>query len=118
MSEYLFVYGTLRDPAVQLAVLGRYVAGTPDAVKGFALSTVTICDADVIAKSRETVHRILIESADPASIVEGVVLSIDSEELRSADAYETNQYSRVQVDLVSGKRSWIYVARSAEKRSL
>jgi gamma-glutamylcyclotransferase (GGCT)/AIG2-like uncharacterized protein YtfP len=113
VSEYLFVYGTLLDPAVQLSVFGRHVGGRADAVSGFALSNVTISDADVIAKSREAVHPVLVRSDDPLETIEGIVFPVNCEDLDNADAYETSQYRRIDVELVSGRRSWIYVCATS-----
>jgi gamma-glutamylcyclotransferase (GGCT)/AIG2-like uncharacterized protein YtfP len=93
VSEYLFVYGTLLDPAVQLSVFGRHVGGRADAVSGFALSNVTISDADVT--------------------VEGIVFPVNREDFLNAVAYETDQYTRIEVELMSGRRSWVYVAASS-----
>jgi hypothetical protein len=67
----LFVYGTLRDPAVQRAVFGRTLAGAADAVTGFRLGEVAIVDPDVVAASGLSVHRILLPTGDPADVIEG-----------------------------------------------
>ena len=33
--EHLFVYGTLRDPAVQERIIGRLISGIPDVLHGY-----------------------------------------------------------------------------------
>jgi hypothetical protein len=38
----LFVYGTLRDPGVQLSVFGREAASEQDALTGFRFDTISI----------------------------------------------------------------------------
>ncbi len=104
----LFTYGTLRDPAVQQRLFGRSVSGTPDAVQGFRLGTVTIADEEVIATSGTTVHLVVDGTGDSADRVEGMVLSLSEAELAIADGYETADYRRVAVTLVSGAEAFLY----------
>jgi hypothetical protein len=47
----LFVYGSLRDPAVQRGLFGRVIEGTPDALPGCRLGSVTITDEAAIETS-------------------------------------------------------------------
>src|SRR5687768_12893462 len=42
--ERLFVYGSLKDPAVQQRILGRVVAGTPDMLDGHTTRTLVLDD--------------------------------------------------------------------------
>jgi hypothetical protein len=46
----------------------------------------------------------------PNDFIEGVVLELSPDEIKSADAYETEDYKRIEVRLESGKTSWVYVA--------
>ena len=107
-SILLFTYGTLRDPGVQQRLFGRPVPGTPDAIPGFRLATVTITDAAAIATSGTAVHRVVEETADAADRVEGTVLQLTPAELAIADAYETADYRRVTVTLASGAGAFLY----------
>ena len=104
----LFTYGTLRDPAVQRLLFGRLIPGTPDAIPGFRMSSVTLTDAAVIAASGTAVHRVVDETGDPADRVEGVVLQLTPAELAAADAYETADYRRVTIVLASGAEAFLY----------
>ncbi len=97
MFEQLFVYGTLKDPAVQQAVFGRMVEGTPDVLAGYKKGEITLGAA---------VYPII--RPDEASQVEGRVLEITAHELALIDRYEGSDYQRVQVTLTSGKRAWVY----------
>lgn len=106
----LFSYGTLRQAEVQIANFGRLLAGAPDAVTGYRLSTVAIEDPKVIADSGSAVHPILVATSDPADRVDGIVFLITRAELDAADAYETGAYVRVEAPLASGARAWVYVA--------
>jgi gamma-glutamylcyclotransferase (GGCT)/AIG2-like uncharacterized protein YtfP len=106
----LFSYGTLRQPAVQLANFGRRLTGEADAVAGYRLSTVAIDDPEVVAESGVGIHPIMIQSEDGADSVPGTVFLITQAELDAADDYETGAYIRVEVTLVSGGRAWAYVA--------
>ena len=104
----LFTYGTLRLPHVQREVFGRELPSEPDAVIGHHLGEVEITDPEVVRISGSAVHPMLVPSSDPASAVEGHVLSLDDAELRAADDYEVDAYVRVQVPLRSGRTAWVY----------
>lgn len=109
----LFSYGTLQDPAVQLANFGRRLDGAPDALPGFRTDWVEITDPEVIAESGSNRHPIVRPSADAADRVPGTVFRITSAELAAGDAYEVDDYRRVSVRLASGEAAWVYVAASA-----
>jgi len=113
MSVYLFVYGSLRDPAVQRALFGRVVDGTADALPGYRLNTVTIRDEGAIRTSGTATHLILDPSDDPGDRVPGMVLRLSETELRAADAYEVDDYARIAVTLESGIEAFVY-ARAGE----
>lgn len=106
----LFSYGTLQDPAVQLANFGRRLDGAPDALPGFRTDWVEIIDPKVIAESGLSRHPIVRPSDDPADRVPGTVFRIAPTELEAADAYEVDDYARVSVRLASGATAWVYVA--------
>lgn len=111
-SERLFSYGTLQLESVQRAQFGRLLEGAPDALVGFRREMVEITDPDVLAKSGERFHPIVRRSGDAADRVAGMVFSITPEELAAADAYEVDDYERVEAELASGLRAWVYVARA------
>jgi len=106
----LFSYGTLRHKDVQLGTFGRQVKGTPDALPGFALATITIRDPAVIELSSAERHLIVKPTGDQADRVAGTVFEITPEELARADSYETEDYVREEVLLVSGRRAFAYLA--------
>lgn len=105
----LFSYGTLRSPTVQQANFGRVLSTHPDRVVGFRLETLEITDPAVIAVSGETHHPILLATGDPADTVDGAVLEVTDDELRRADEYEVDDYTRVEAPLASGATAWVYV---------
>ncbi len=98
--EKLFVYGTLRGPEVQQRVIGRVVKGVHDRLSGFRKATVTI--------NNET-YPSLVQDRDTTESVDGFVLSLQLDEIRKTDAYETDAYRRRKVVLVSGTKAWVYV---------
>lgn len=108
-TERLFSYGTLQDKAVQLANFGRELQGHADAMPGYRQDWVEITDPDVLRTSGKTHHPIVQPSDDPASEVAGTVFLITPQELAAADAYEVDDYKRVQVTLKSGTPAWVYV---------
>ncbi|MGH8082562.1 MAG: gamma-glutamylcyclotransferase family protein [Lysobacter sp.] len=111
-SEPLFSYGTLQLPAVQQATFGRLLQGEADALVGYRRTLVKIEDAQVVATSGEAYHPIVEASGDLGDTVPGTVFAISAEELAQADAYEVDEYERVEAALASGRRAWVYVKRA------
>ncbi len=110
VDERLFSYGTLQLAAVQIAQFGRRLDGVADALSGWRRDMVEITDPSVIATSGERHHPIVRETGNPADGVPGLVFTVSAEELRSADAYEVDDYRRIRVTLRSGLDAWVYVA--------
>ncbi|SDX85059.1 gamma-glutamylcyclotransferase family protein [Lysobacter enzymogenes] len=108
-DQRLFSYGTLQLPAVQQATFGRLLHGDADALVGFRRTLVKIDDAQVVATSGQTHHPIVEPSGDDADRVDGTVFAISADELARADAYEVDDYVRVEAVLASGGRAWVYV---------
>lgn len=95
--ESLFVYGTLRDSAVQQRVYGRTVPGKPDALYGYRKSQVWSGDDDYP-----------IAIPDPDGVIDGLVLELTPDEMARGDAYEGDEYRRLRVTLRSGVEAWFY----------
>ena len=106
---HLFSYGTLQLESVQMSSFGRLLTGRPDAMPGFKKEMVEITDPEVLAKSGERFHPIVVPSSDPADAISGTVFLITEEELAAADAYEVSDYKRIETVLASGTRAWVYV---------
>ena len=109
----LFSYGTLRLAEVQRAQFGRELIGCDDGLPGYATRMVTISDPAVVALSGAAEHPMVVPSADPADVVAGVVFAVTPAELLAADAYEVDDYHRVEVTLASGRRAWVYMFRAS-----
>jgi len=110
-TERLFSYGTLQQENVQRQTFGRLLHGRPAALVGFKQELVEITDPDVLAKSGERFHPIVVRSGDDADRVSGTVFEVTPAELAAADAYEVDEYERVEAELASGARAWVYVKR-------
>jgi gamma-glutamylcyclotransferase (GGCT)/AIG2-like uncharacterized protein YtfP len=108
-TETLFAYGTLHLPHVQLATFGRLLAGTPDALRGFALGPLTIEDEAVIAVSGLAKHTMATFTGRASDAIPGTVFTVTPDELQRADEYEVAAVKRVLVALASGTRAWAYV---------
>lgn len=109
-SVALFAYGTLQLPAVQRATFGRLLDGESDALPGFALEPLQIKDRQVVATSGFAVHQMAVATGAPADPVPGVVFAITPAELAAADAYEVADMKRIEVDLASGRRAFVYIS--------
>jgi hypothetical protein len=110
-SERLFSYGTLQLENVQRETFGRLLDGEADALVGYRRELVEITDPDVLAKSGERFHPIVMRSGDAADRVAGTVFLITQDELLAADGYEVSDYQRVSAELASGLTAWVYVKR-------
>jgi acyl-CoA thioesterase FadM len=108
-SEWLFSYGTLQDPAVQHANFGRTLEGRSDILPGYALSSITIQDQQVIQTSGQATHTIIDPSQRADDEVAGTVYPITTQELAAADRYEVAEYKRVAATMKSGLKAWAYV---------
>jgi gamma-glutamylcyclotransferase (GGCT)/AIG2-like uncharacterized protein YtfP len=108
-SIFLFSYGTLRQPEVQLANYGRLLVGEPDVLVGYALESIAIHDPHVVGLSGKATHTIAVETGSAADRVEGMVFLLSEAELEATDAYEVSAYTRVEARLHSGRLAWVYV---------
>ena len=106
----LFAYGTLQLPSVQLATFGRLLDGRPDNLPGYILAPLEIKDERVVATSGLAVHTMACATGDPANRVPGIVFAITPAELAAADAYEVDDMTRIEADLASSKRAFVYIS--------
>jgi gamma-glutamylcyclotransferase (GGCT)/AIG2-like uncharacterized protein YtfP len=114
----LFSYGTLQQENVQQSTFGRKLHGHRDQLVGYELTALKIDDEHVVALSGAASHPIARFTGHAEDRVDGMVFEISDVELQQADAYEVSAYRRVQGELVSGGRAWVYVdARFAPTKS-
>lgn len=97
MMESLFVYGTLQDADVQQRIIGRLVAGSADTLDGYRKSQISIGG-----------NFYPFAVADSTNSISGQVLEVTADELVTMDAYEGDEYRRIQVQLRSGRHAWVY----------
>jgi len=108
-SVLLFSYGTLQLESVQLESFGRLLDGVEDAMPGYKQSFIEITDPEVIRKSGERFHPIVLATGNVSDEVKGKVFQITASELAAADEYEVSDYKRASVQLKSGKSAWVYI---------
>lgn len=97
-----------------MAVFGRRLAGTSDALRGFELVSLQIEDQTVVAISGKSRHTMAKFTGRASDVVSGTVFAVAPDEIQNADKYEVAAVARVRVILQSGVRTWAYVdARSA-----
>lgn len=111
MSEYLFSYGTLQKVNVQLELFGRSLKSSKDTLRGYRVSPIVIKDEIFLSKTSQANQLIAIISNNKNDAIEGSVLEVSREELLLSDKYEPEDYQRIQVELESGKKAWIYAAK-------
>ena len=105
----LFSYGTLRDPARQLAVFGRTLSGTADLLIGYAREDFEVADPAFTAAYGSR-HVIVQNTGRDEDRTPGTVLELTDAELKMADAYEPAGYRRVAARFASGRHGWVYTA--------
>jgi hypothetical protein len=111
----LFSYGTLRDPAIQLAVFGREVRGSPDELLGFTRRLIEVRDAAFVA-ANGSVQAIVRETGRDDDRIAGSVLDVTDAELAMADAYEPPGYRRIEARFASGRNGWVYAEGGGPSR--
>lgn len=99
LTEDLFVYGTLKDPQVQIRVLGRRVRGMADRLPDYKKSTIRLSG-----------RQFPIVKPEEGNSVEGLVIAVTPTELIQIDHYEGRAYQRQKVTLASGRSAWVYRA--------
>lgn len=114
-THKLFSYGTLQLTPVQLETFGRPLTGSPDALIGWEQQWVKITDPEVLRKSGEAMHPILRYTGKPIHFVLGSVFEITAAELAHADAYEVDDYERIEAEMKSGARAWVYVEKGGAR---
>jgi hypothetical protein len=82
--------------------------GKPDALVGYKLTIVETDDKEFANLSGSARQRNLEFTGVPTEVVHGMVLTVTSEELEKADAYEPTDYKRISVQLASGISAWVY----------
>lgn len=105
MQELLFAYGTLRDERIRELVLGRRVKGEPDAVQGFRRETLRYGNMR---------YPVLVVDSNVSDLIYGTVFVVSGEDLDRLDQYEGPFYLRICVQLISGRRAWMYAKVQGE----
>jgi gamma-glutamylcyclotransferase (GGCT)/AIG2-like uncharacterized protein YtfP len=100
-THYLFTYGTLQEREVQLGVFSRPLTGFEDELPLYILSDKKVADL------YPTLHL----TGKKEDRIKGQVFTLSHQELQKADIYEGEAYDRIQIQLVSGKNAWAYIAK-------
>jgi hypothetical protein len=98
----LFSYGTLQKERVQIETFGRILQGEKDILTGYKLEILEITDPEVLRKSNQKYHPILVFSGNTEDEVEGVLFEVTDEEILQADEYEVDDYKRIETVFKSG----------------
>ncbi len=101
-THHLFAYGTLLEKEVQLGVFSRLLGGLSDSLSGYRISDFKVAD----------LYPTLDHTKDNQDKIMGRVFALTPDELVKADAYEGEGYERKEIILESGKKAWVYIAKS------
>jgi len=85
MKEFLFTYGSLKDPAIQQTIIGRKLVGQPETLEQY--TTKMIFDNEI--------YPALIDAKNKS--VNGLVFDILSTDFPALDKYEGSGYKRARV---------------------
>jgi hypothetical protein len=107
----LFSYGTLQKEQVQIETFGRLLQGEKDILTGYKLEMLEITDPEVLRKSNQKYHPILVFSGNIEDEVEGILFNVTDEEILQADEYEVDDYKRIETVFKSGKKGFIYIGK-------
>lgn len=107
-AELLFVYGELRDRALQLDVFGRVPETRPALLRGYAVEQVRLPHP-----LGDGTHLSLLPhlraTGGALDRVVGAVLVLSAAELEAIDELAAPAYRRVRVDLVAAAPGWAFV---------
>ena len=109
-TEPLFCYGTLQQGQVQLAELGRVLAGTTDRLEGYRLVRLPIADPIETKSNGAPCYPAIVPDSSDGGSIDGTLYWLTADELARADKYEAEDYERRRVALNSGQDAWVYVA--------
>lgn len=108
VTHWLFSYGTLRQPEVQIELFGRRLETVEDSLPEFRIERLRITDPEVIALSGSDEHPVLRRGGNGVS---GSALAVTVDDLEHADRYEVDDYVRIAVTLASGRNAFVYIHR-------
>lgn len=111
--EKLFSYGTLQYRQVQLDTFGRLLEGIPATLSGYIIGEVEITDEAVLKSSDQRFHPALIKTGKQSDTVNGTIYLITEQELAQADAYEVDDYQRIEETFQCSNQAWLYVAKKS-----
>ncbi|MEP2278072.1 DUF4286 family protein [Maribacter sp.] len=100
-THFLFTYGTLQERDVQLGVFARPLNGFEDELPLYTISDNKVAD----------LYPTLQHTGSKEDAIKGQVYTLTHQELQKADKYEGEAYERIQIQLVSGKNAWAYIAK-------
>jgi gamma-glutamylcyclotransferase (GGCT)/AIG2-like uncharacterized protein YtfP len=101
----LFAYGTLREKDIQENIFGRSLTGIPETLLGYSVYTIKIEEEFGV----ET-YPIITPTNDTADKIEGIVYELTEKDLELADTYEGKYYRRIEVQLQSKEKVWVFSA--------
>lgn len=103
--EQLFAYGTLKDKDIQETIFGRILKGTTETLVGYI-----ICEINIEEEFGLTQYPIITPTENQQDIIDGILYELTEEQLQLADIYEGIHYKRIQVQLQSTQKAWVYSA--------
>ncbi|PIE82596.1 MAG: YggS family pyridoxal phosphate-dependent enzyme [Cardiobacteriales bacterium] len=114
---FLFSYATPQQNAIQNEIFGRLLQGEPDILSGYTLSKIPVSDSNTIHQTGKDHYPIALKSDDANSCIKGIIFEISEAELAAVDKYKGHNYQRIIATFASGRRAWVYIAKSNNRPS-
>jgi gamma-glutamylcyclotransferase (GGCT)/AIG2-like uncharacterized protein YtfP len=100
----LFVYGTLATGETLKNILSRDVLGIPATLDGYDGSKMVTIENESYPAAEKNIE----------CSIRGLLIELTPEELEKLDVYETDAYKRKEVELIDGKKAWVYLNKNSE----
>lgn len=92
-----------------MALFGRQLAGSSDALPEIELVMLNIEDPKVVAISGKAEHATARFTGRQSDVISRILFAVTPDEIQNADKYEVAAVKQVAVVLQSGARAWAYV---------
>jgi hypothetical protein len=107
----VFTHGSLQEEAVQVSLYGRVLRCEPDELVDCIRTQIEVPAWHKAAAAGVAYYTNVTFLRGSGGRVAGKVLELTEAELVATDRYEKDaDYVRVQVDLASGRRAWVFVS--------
>jgi gamma-glutamylcyclotransferase (GGCT)/AIG2-like uncharacterized protein YtfP len=107
MTQYIFVYGTLRLENIRRELLGHETLSTPGRLKGFSMDAILLDNIE---------YPIIWKNTASTEVIEGEYFEVNENDLKKLDVYESSAYKRILAELENHLFAWVYIQDSLPEK--